>query len=137
MRTIAFAFFVLSDARRVQPRGPAGDGIQHRSAGRRRRASATSPCMRASCRRQTRDEAVARQYGLERSDRVAMLLVSVRRDGEAALPASVKVDARVSDASGRRREAGRAAQGPRSMGWTTTSARSTSRRPTPCASMSW
>jgi hypothetical protein len=46
------------------------------------------------------DEAIARQYGLERSERVAMLLVSVRRDGDAPLPASLKLDARVSGADG-------------------------------------
>jgi hypothetical protein len=46
------------------------------------------------------DASVAKQYDLERSDRSAMLLLSVRRDGDAPLPASLKLDARASDASG-------------------------------------
>ncbi|TZF90325.1 DUF4426 domain-containing protein [Cognatilysobacter lacus] len=48
----------------------------------------------------TLDAATARQYGLDRSDRVAMLLLSARRDGDAALPPSFKVEATVADASG-------------------------------------
>ena len=47
----------------------------------------------------TLDESVAGRYGLERSDRIAMLLVSARRDGDAPLPSSLKVDARVAAAS--------------------------------------
>jgi len=46
------------------------------------------------------DDAIARQYGLARSDRVAMLLVSARRDGDAPLPASLTIDAKVADATG-------------------------------------
>lgn len=46
------------------------------------------------------DESTARQYGLERSNRVVMLLVSARRADDAPLPASFKVEARVADSSG-------------------------------------
>ena len=47
----------------------------------------------------TLDERVAGQYGLERSDRIAMLLVSARRDGDAPLPATLKLDAGVAAGS--------------------------------------
>jgi hypothetical protein len=48
----------------------------------------------------TLDDAVARQYGLERSDRIAMLLVSARRDGDAPLPPSLKIEAGIADPAG-------------------------------------
>ena len=47
----------------------------------------------------TLDAAIAARYGLERSDRIALLLVSARRDGDAPLPSSLKIDARVAAGS--------------------------------------
>ena len=47
----------------------------------------------------TLDAAIAARYGLDRSDRIALLLVSARRDGDAPLPSSLKIDARVAAGS--------------------------------------
>ncbi|WP_133479141.1 DUF4426 domain-containing protein [Cognatilysobacter segetis] len=47
----------------------------------------------------TLDASIAQRYGLERSDRIALLLVSARRDGDAPLPPTLTIEARASAGS--------------------------------------